>query len=283
MTASNNTPKTAIITGASAGVGKAAARQLLDLGWRVIGVGRDPARSDAAAEELASPQFTMLRADLASMTDTARLAAQISDLAPVIKVLINNAGGTRATRVVSGEGFEATFAQNHLSAFLLTTRLLPNLRAAGGARVIAVSSTGHEHCPALNWDDLQFDSGWTSGGAYCQAKLCNILFARELARREAANGIVSHAMHPGVVDSNFASHCEPGMQAYMNSLKDRAVTPDHAAKTLTYLATDAAPGACNGRYWHDCTELPAAAAALDDAAALRLWEVSEAMVANVPG
>jgi NAD(P)-dependent dehydrogenase (short-subunit alcohol dehydrogenase family) len=196
-------------------------------------------------------------------------------------VLINNAGGTRATRVVSEEGFEATFAQNHLAAFLLTKRLLPNLRAAGGARVIAVSSTGHEHCPALNWDDLQFATGWTSGGAYCQAKLCNLLFARELARREGENSIVSHAMHPGVVASNFASHCEPEMQAYMNSIKDRSVTPDHAAKTLTYLATDAAPGARNGRYWHDHAEVAAAPAALDDAAALRLWAISETMVAGL--
>jgi NAD(P)-dependent dehydrogenase (short-subunit alcohol dehydrogenase family) len=271
--------KTAVVTGASAGLGKASARQLLALGWRVIGVGRDPQRCAVAEAELAGPRFTILRADLALMDDTARLANEIAALAPSIDVLINNAGGTRATQVISSEGFEATFAQNHLSAFLLTTRLLPNLRAAGAARVIAVSSDGHTHCPALNWDDLNLGEDWASGAAYCQAKLCNVLFARELARRESANGIVSHAMHPGVVDSNFASHCEPRMQAYMHSILHRAVTPAHAAETLTFLATAELPGRSTGRYWHEQTELEPAAQALDDDAARRLWQVSEDMIA----
>ena len=146
MTASNNTPKTAIITGASAGVGKAAARQLLDLGWRVIGVGRDPARSDAAAEELASPQFTMLRADLASMTDTARLAAQISDLAPVIKVLINNAGGNsegntaKAPAMISTADFISNYRANTLGAVQLCQLCVPDMVAAQFGRIINVSS-----------------------------------------------------------------------------------------------------------------------------------------------
>ncbi len=280
----------AVVTGASAGVGKAAAAQLLTLGWQVIGVGRDPARSKAAADELASGsggrRFIMLQADLASLAQTAQLADQIIALAPRLDVLLNNAGGVCAERVITAEGHEATFAGNHLGPFLLTRKLTPLLQrtaarqGAGKVRIAAVSSTGHEHCPAIKWDDLTFAEGFVGGAAYCHAKLCNVLIARELARRLGPDGIISHAMHPGVVDSNFASHCEPAMQAYMESIKDRSVTPDHAARTLVWLATADAPAQSNGGYFYDRGAVPASAAAMDDAAAARLWEVSEALIAT---
>jgi NAD(P)-dependent dehydrogenase (short-subunit alcohol dehydrogenase family) len=269
------TEKTAIVTGASAGVGKAAAKQLLDSGWRVIGVGRDPQRCAAAAAELANPRFTMLSADLSSMRDTARLAGEIAALAPKIDALCNNAGGVQAEQRMTAEGFEVTWAANHLAPYLLTRLLLPCL--GPGSRVIATSSDGHAHCPAINWDDLNFADGWNSGGAYCQAKLANVLFARELARRFGPQGLIAHALHPGVVDSNFASHCEPEMQVYMKSILHRSVTPEHAARTLAWLASGEVPGQVNGRYFTEMAEVPAAPAALDDAAALRLWEVSEAL------
>ncbi len=269
--------KTAVVTGASAGVGKAAARQQLDLGWRVIGVGRDAERCAETEAELGSECFTMLRADLSSLTDTARLADQILALAPRIDALLNNAGGVQAERRVTAEGLESTLVSNHLAPVLLTRKLMPAL--APGARVIAVSSTGHEQCEAIAWDDLNFENGWASGRAYCQAKLGNILFTRELARRFGSRGLIAHAMHPGVVDSNFASHCEPGMKAYMDSILERSVPPDYPAKTLVWLASGDAPGEVNGRYYYDMQEATPSAAAQDDAAAQRLWEVCEALVA----
>ncbi len=269
---------TAVVTGASAGVGKETARQLLASGWRVIGVGRDPGRSAAAEADLASPDFTMLRADLSALADVTRLANEILALAPRIDALCNNAGGVQNERRTTPEGLEVTFAANHLAPFLLTRKLLPALLPSG--RVIAVSSTGHEHCPGMNWDDLQFAQGWHSGGAYCQAKLANVLFTRELARRYGPQGLVAHAMHPGVVDSNFASHCEPGMQAYMESIKDRATGPDVPARTLAWLAEGGEPAGTNGRYFYDLAEAECSAAAQDDAAAARLWEVSAALVAG---
>ena len=272
------TEKTAIVTGASAGVGKEAARQLLGLGWRVIGVGRDPARCAATAAELASTKFTMLRADLSSLADVARLAHEVLALAPTIDALLNNAGGVQAERNVTPEGLESTFTSNHLAPFLLTQKLMSALGA--GARVIAVSSTGHEQCPGMNWDDLQFADGWLSGRAYCQAKLANILFTRELARRHGPQGLIAHAMHPGVVDSNFASHCEPEMKAYMESILDRSTPPDVPARTLVWLASGDEPGTVNGRYFYNMAEAESSAAAQDDVAALRLWQVSEALVAG---
>ena len=281
--------RVAVVTGASAGIGKAAAAALLKQGWRVIGVGRDAARCAEAEAVLAAipdADFTMLRADLSSLAETARVAGEIAELAPEIDALLNNAGGVQAERVVTPEGHEATFAGNHLAPFLLTRKLMPQLKAAaanrvpGAVRVVAVSSTGHEHCAAIKWGDLTFADDFVGGSAYCHAKLANILFARELARRAAADGIVSHAMHPGVVDSNFASHCDAPMQAYMESIRNRAHSPEHAADTLVWLASAAEPGLSNGLYFYERQAITPSPAALDEGAARRLWEVSEAMVAG---
>jgi NAD(P)-dependent dehydrogenase (short-subunit alcohol dehydrogenase family) len=268
--------KIAVVTGASAGVGKAACRQLLDLGWQVIGVGRDHGRCAAAEAELGHTDFTMLRADLALLAETSRVAAEIAALVPRVDALLNNAGGVRPDQLFTKEGHDETFAANHLAPFLLTQKLLPLM--VTGSRVVAVSSTGHEHCPGMNWDDLDFRAGWASGGAYCQAKLANILFTRELAKRGAGQGIVAHAMHPGVVASNFSSHCEPAMKAYMESIIDRSVTPEYAAETLVFLASAEEPGQSSGRYWYDKEQVAPSAVAQDDAAAERLWAISEGLV-----
>jgi NAD(P)-dependent dehydrogenase (short-subunit alcohol dehydrogenase family) len=281
--------RTAVVTGASAGVGKAAAKALARMGWRVIGIGRDPGRCDAAEADIRAipdADFVMLRADLSLLSETARVAKEVADLTPRLDALLNNAGGVRADRVITPEGHEATFAANHLAPFLLTQKLMPLLRETaasagpGMVRVVGVSSTGHEHCPGIQWDDLTFTKGFVGGSAYCHAKLANVLFARELARRAAPDGIVSHAMHPGVVDSNFASHCDGPMQAYMESIRDRSVTPEQAAETLVWLAGAAEPGRSNGLYFHDKQALAPSAAAQDDEAARRLWDVSEALVSG---
>ncbi|OAN59317.1 MULTISPECIES: SDR family NAD(P)-dependent oxidoreductase [unclassified Sphingobium] len=283
----SGTKKVAVVSGASAGIGKAAARALLQQGWRVIGVGRDPERCAAAAAELSAlpdADFTMVQADMALLAETARAAADVAALTPHIDALLNNAGGVHAERVITPEGHEATFASNHLAPFLLTRKLMPQLEAAaarsapGTVRVVATSSTGHEHCDGIHWDDLTFAEGFVGGAAYCHAKLANILFTRELARRTRGSGIVAHAMHPGVVASNFATHCDAPMRAYMESIADRALTPEQAADTLVWLASAQEPGRSSGRYFHQRAELTPSATARDDEAAGRLWAISEALV-----
>lgn len=285
----HNERQVAVVTGASAGIGKAAARALAARGWHVIGIGRDPERSTAAEAEIraaAAPgaKVDMIRAELTSLAETARAAEEIRTRTDRLDVLLNNAGGVVAERRLNPEGIEATLAGNHLSPFLLTAKLMPMLEATAAAtgpgrvRIIATSSSGHEHCPAMNWDDLGFSAGYVGGAAYCQAKLANLLFTRELAQRVAEHGIVAHAMHPGVVDSNFASHCEPGMQAYMKAQSSRANTPEQAADTLVWLATADEPGDSSGRYWHQRKEQEPAGQACDDAAAQRLWRLSEQLV-----
>jgi NAD(P)-dependent dehydrogenase (short-subunit alcohol dehydrogenase family) len=282
--------RVAVISGASAGLGKAAATALAAQGWRVIGIGRDPGRCAAAEAEIraaAAPgvETHFIRADLALMAEVMRAAADVAAATPRLDVLINNAGGVRDALVMTAEGNDATFAANHLAPFLLTRELMPLLRATaarspkGSVRVIGVSSRGHEHSSGFDWDDLQMLGRFNATGAYCQAKLANILFTRELARRVAADGIVAQVMHPGVVASNFASHGDANLQAYMKTLD--AVSPADAARTMVWLATSPEAGEGSGRYFHDCEVLSPAPAALDDAAAVRLWRESEALLARM--
>ena len=281
--------RTAVVTGASSGVGRAAAIALAGLGWNVIALGRDPERSRTALDAIraaAAPgaRIAMIRGDLALMADAARMADDVLALGLPIHALCNNAGGVRAERIISAEGLEATFAGNHLGHFLLTRRLMPRLvetaRATppGTVRIVNVSSEGHRAAPEFDWDDLQRIASWNSGRAYCLAKLCNVLFTRELARRHAADGIVAHAMHPGEADTNFASHAEPGMQAYMATLS--MIPPEVGGHTLAWLAASDEAGRTTGGYFFDCPPPAPAPAALDDALAARLWAESEALLAR---
>lgn len=277
----------AVVTGASSGIGKAAAKALAACGWHVIAHGRDPARTAQAEAEIRAAagegaRVDMIRGDLALLADTARMADAIGKLTGKVHALLNNAGGVRSERVITPEGNEATFAGNHLGHFLLTNRLLPLLRAAaatseqGSVRVLAVSSTGHEYCPGIDWGDLQLIRGWVSGKAYCLAKLCNILFIRELAKRVAADGIAANVMHPGIVGSNFASHGDADMKKYFTTVQ--ASSPEVGADTLIWLATAPEGGRVTGGYFHNRAALNPAPPALDDAAAARLWAESEALV-----
>jgi NAD(P)-dependent dehydrogenase (short-subunit alcohol dehydrogenase family) len=281
--------RTAVITGASSGVGRAAAIELASLGWNVIALGRDPARSADALAAIraaahADAQVAMITGDLALLSDVARMADEVLALTGRIHALCNNAGGVRPRMELTAEGNEATFAGNHLGHFLLTRRLLPALREAareegpGGARVIAVSSEGHRQAPPFDWADLQGTGNWISGRTYCLAKLCNLLFTQELARRHAADGIVAHGMHPGEAATNFASHAVPEMQTYMATLD--MIPPEVGGHTLAWLASSAEAGRGSGGYYFDCALLDADPAAHDAALAARLWAESEALLAR---
>ncbi len=250
----------ALVTGASAGIGRATARQLAAVGWQVIGVGRDPERIAQATREIeavAPPgSFTMLQADLSLLSDVRKAAGQIAALTPRVDVLINNAGGMLDRRIITAEGLEAVFATNHLAQFLLTRELKPLLDAAvaagpaGSVRVIAVSSTGHRSSPGLDFDDLQGNATELEPGkAYCHAKLANLLFTRELGRRWGPDGIVAQAMRPGVVTTNFADHAGEGLRAWSATTTD-LLSPDQPAETLGWLATASEGGRDPGRYFY---------------------------------
>lgn len=275
--------RVAVVTGASSGLGKEAARQLLTMGWHVIAHGRDVGRSAAAQAELRAAiakggRLDMLRGDLALLADTARMAGEIAVLTGHVDVLLNNAGGMRSECVITAEGNEACFAGNHLGHFLLTSRLMPLLRTAGAARVISTTSDGHGYSKPIDWDDLQAVREWNSGTSYCLVKLYNILFTRALATRGAADGIVAHALHPGVVASNFTSHVVASTRAYMDTLDAQPVAV--AAQPLVWLATSPEAGRVTGLYWNKHEAEAPSPPALDEAAADRLWRASEALIAD---
>ncbi len=280
--------RVAVITGASSGIGKAAAKALAAQGWSIIGTGRDSARIAAAEAEIrslaAGGSVTLLRADLSRLADAERLAQDIAALTDHIDVLINNAGGMASELVMTAEGYEANFAGNHLGPFLLTQRLTPLLRAAaadaprGAVRIINTASDASEMTPAINLDDMQNLDSFSPGLAYCTSKLANVLHARALAGRLAGDGIACHSVHPGAVDSNFFTYAPADTQERVRDLPK--FTEEDGADTLVWLATAEEGGASSGGYWFQRQPRKPNPLA-DDAAVLeRFWLESEKLVSD---
>ncbi len=276
--------KTAIVTGASSGIGAAAAAALARRGYRVIALGRSRERMarSIAGIRAAAPEARVetVFGDLAIMADAARMARAIAALTPRIDRLILNAGGHLAAREETVDGFEATFAGNHLGHFLLTTRLLPLLPRHDGAQIITTSSVGHKMAGRIDWDDLQSRGSYRPSRVYGLAKLCNILFARELATRLAGDGIAANAVHPGVIASNFFATTPGYMRAVLRLIAPLMGTPDAGADTIVWLATDPAATGETGGYWAKRKRAAMSAQAADPANARRLWEESERLIAR---
>mgnify|MGYP001765793834 CR=1 FL=1 len=279
--------RVAVVTGASSGIGKEAAKALAAEGYRVIAHGRNAQRSAAALAEIRAvggEDAVMLVADLSLLAEAARLAGEIAALTDRVDLLLNNAGGMASELVLTAEGNDANFAGNHLGPWLLTERLLPLLRRAaqdapaGSVRIVNTSSDASEMIPGLDLDDLQKLSAWTPGYAYCGSKLANVLHARSLAGRLAGDGIVAHSMHPGTVDSNFFEHVGAETKAYTDTLTK--MSEAEGADTLIWLATADEPGQSSGHYWYQ-RALRTPNPLIDDAAYIeRLMQATEAEVAR---
>ena len=281
--------RVAVITGASSGIGKEAAKALAGQGWHVIAVGRDVARSAAAEAEIRAAvaqggKVDMLRADLSLLADTARLARDIAGLTDRIDILANNAGGMASGLVMTSEGNEANFTGNHLGPFLLTELLLPLLRKAaadaprGSVRIINTSSDASEMIPTINLDDMQNRGNFSIGAAYCGSKLANVLHARALAERLADAGIVAHSFHPGTVDTNFFADVPPETKAYTDTL-DKMSEAD-GADTLIWLATSDEAAGSSGTYWHKRAPREPNPLVEDADFKERFWRASEGEVAK---
>lgn len=254
----NDTTRVAVITGASSGLGLETAKALAAQGWRVIATGRNPERSAKAEQAIRAASTTgqvdMLLADLALMAEAERVAREIAALTDRVHVLINNAGGMATEKIITREGLEENFAGNHLGPFLLTNRLLPLLKRAaieapkGQVRILNTASDASEMVPTLNLDDLQNLDNFSIGLAYCSGKLANVLFARALAKRLHADGIVAHSMHPGTVDSNFFTNFDEAAKSRVSNLT--LLPPELGADTLIWLATADEPGHSSGDYFY---------------------------------
>jgi NAD(P)-dependent dehydrogenase (short-subunit alcohol dehydrogenase family) len=272
-----------LITGATSGIGEVTARELARRGMHVIIVGRSAGRVAATVariKQATGVEVETLIADLSSQAGVRSVAEAFLQRHQRLDVLINNAGGFFASRQVSADGIELTWALNHMSYFLLTNLLIDTLRASAPARVINVSSDAHRG-GVIRWDDLLFTRGYNGWAAYAQSKLANILFSNELARCLEGTGVTSNALHPGFVATRFAHNngiIWGGLMALMQRLF--AITPEEGAQTSIYLATAPEVATISGRYFVKSRETPPAPQAQDMAAAARLWEISERMVVN---
>ena len=202
------TGKTVLITGGTSGIGKATAVGLAALGARVAITGRDLTRVAATAVEISgatgSPDVDAFGADLSSQIEVRRLATDVLDAYPRLDVLINNVGGFWATRHITADGLEHTFAVNHLAGFLLTNLLLDRLKSSSPARVVTVSS-GAQSMGEIDFENLQGEGTYSGQTSYSQSKLANVMFTYELARRLEGTGVTANVLHPGVTRTAFGA------------------------------------------------------------------------------
>ena len=272
--------RTIVITGASDGIGAAAARRLSQGGDSVVVVGRSPQKTAAVANELGADFFVT---DFMELAQVRELAAKLLERYPVIDILANNAGGLMGSkRVLTVDGHEKTFQVNHLAPFLLTTLLIDRL-IASNARVLNTSSVGNKTLGNLDINDLDAASGYKAMRAYGTSKLENILFTRELHRRYHDQGITTAAFHPGNVASNFSSESDSRVARliYGTPLKRiLLITPEKGAGELVWLATSV-PGSDweSGQYYDKHKPGAVNKQAEDPQLAVQLWERSAALVA----
>lgn len=273
--------KRVIITGATGGIGLAAACELARRGARLSIVARSNSRASAAVTRItaaggAGTEVQVLNADLSSQASVRTLAAEILAGQPRIDVLINNAGAIYGSRQLTVDGLELTWAVNHLAPFLLTNLVLERIRASAPARIITTSSGAH-HGAQVPFDDMNAESGYRGRGfgRYGETKLGNILFTVELARRLEGMGVTANCFHPGFVASGFNRN-NGGLMAFGMSLaRPFARSPEKGADTLVWLADSADVSAESGGYFANRQRRTPSAAAQDLTAARRLWEVSE--------
>jgi NAD(P)-dependent dehydrogenase (short-subunit alcohol dehydrogenase family) len=260
-----------VITGASDGIGAAAARLLRARGDRVIVVGRSLEKTERVARALGAPHYL---ADFSNLDEVRQLAARLQRDLTRIDVLANNAGGVMGQRFVTVDGNELTTQVNHLAPFLLTNLLMETLLASR-ARVINTSSSAHRFARHLDSNDLTLEHGYSAFDAYARAKLMNILTAAELHRRYHALGLSSAAFHPGVVRTSFASEFTSSVSGfYRHSTRRLFRSPDRGADTLVWLASAGPTEWPSGQYFKDRRVKRPARLARSAQLAAELWDRS---------
>jgi retinol dehydrogenase-14 len=272
--------RTCLITGANSGIGKVTAGALAANGTTVIMVCRDRTRGEAARAEIRrvtnNDRVELLIADLSEQRQIRRLAADVKERFSELHVLINNAGIWNDKREVTADGYETTWALNHLAYFLLTEELIDLLKASAPARIINVSSDYHK-LGHIDFDDIQLNRGYTGGKAYGQSKLANVIFTYELARRLKGTGVTANCLHPGAVNTNFFNNVK-GLFGVLTWIgKPFLRTPAKGAETVVWLASSPEIEGVTGKYFFDRREKQSSPESYDRNVASRLWEVSEKM------
>lgn len=272
-----------LVTGASNGVGKAAAIKLANMGASLVLLCRDRDRGENAMAEISlrtgSEDIDLLLADLGSLRQVRAAAGAFLESGRPLHVLVNNAGAIHMDRGVTEDGIETTFAVNHLGPFLLTNLLLDRMRESGPARIVNLSSEAHKigyGDGRIAFDDLMGERQFSGWRAYGQAKLANILFTRELARRLNPAEATANALHPGVVASEFGRNNKTGWMPYVQAMcRPFCRSNEKGADTAVWLAAAPEIEGVTGKYLKDRKVRAPASQAVNDDDTARLWRVSE--------
>ncbi|XP_030262215.1 dehydrogenase/reductase SDR family member 13a.3 isoform X2 [Sparus aurata] len=276
--------KTAIVTGSNTGIGKATALDLAKRGARVILACRNKEKAEAAVfdirRESGNNQVMFMLLDLGSLKSVRSFAENFLKSEPRLDILINNAGimGPGHTE----DGFGMAFGVNHLGHFLLTNLLLERLQQCGPSRVVTVAALLHrfgniDFPPLASRNKLvSGQSTWHNFRAYCNSKLCNVLFARELANRLEGTSVTSYSLHPGVVYTELCRSMSLWQLLLMIPFaKLFFLGPEGGSQTTLYCALQEGIEPLSGRYFSNCALQQVGAIGRDDALAKKLWEVSE--------
>jgi NAD(P)-dependent dehydrogenase (short-subunit alcohol dehydrogenase family) len=274
--------KRVLITGATNGIGKQAALELAKMGADVVIVGRDEIKTRKVSIDLktlsGNSGIDLLVADLSSMDEIRRVATEFRAKYDRLDVLLNNAGAVFSDYQKSADGYEMTFALNHISYYLLTHLLLDIVKQTaqeqGEARIINVSSSAHRNA-TLQLENLRDESGYSFMNSYGGSKLMNVLFTYELARRLADTTVTVNAVHPGLVDTGFGHNTGRLWSALIKvAQKLFAISPEKGAETLVYLASSPVVKGIGGKYWNDKTQKRSSDLSYDREQQKRLWEFS---------
>jgi NAD(P)-dependent dehydrogenase (short-subunit alcohol dehydrogenase family) len=267
--------KRVLITGATNGIGLAAAEELARRGAQLAIVARSDAKAAEAVERIGG-DVDVLKADLASQASVRALAAEVLERYPRLDVLVNNAGAVFETRQESPDGVELTWALNHVAPFLLTELLLDRLKASAPARIVTTTSDAHKGAQ-IPWDDLNAEQSYGTRGfrRYGQSKLANILFTAELARRLEGTSVTANCFHPGTVATGFNRNNGALMRVVMTAIRPFLRKPEKGAETLVWLVDADEAASENGGYFIDCKRAQPEPPARDMESARRLWDVTE--------
>lgn len=272
--------KSILITGATSGIGEAAAHILAAQGHELILVGRNPAKAETIAQAIRTKSGNdavhFLLADFTDLSQVRSMVQEVKDRFPKLDVLVNNAGAYFNRRHYTPYGVERTLLVNHLAHFLLTNLLLDHLHS--DARIINVASDAHVY-GQLNLDDLNFERSYFGFGAYARSKLANILFTYELARRLQGSGITVNAVHPGGVTTNIFSTDFSVFGPLLKWIVSWVtIPPEQGADNTVFLATSETVNSVTGKYFVKRKAVASSPLSQDADLARRLWEVSATLV-----
>lgn len=272
--------KTALVTGASSGIGQATALGLAELGARVVLLCRDREKGEASVAEIrrnvSGASLDLVIADFSSLAEVRRAAGDVLSRFPDLHVLVNNAATVPGKRRLSRDGIEMQFAVNHLAPFLFTNLLLPRLKTCAPARIVNVSSNMHLGA-TLDFDDVQSERSYAAMRVYGKTKLANVLFTDELSRMLGGTGVTVNALHPGVVATGIARELTFPINYIAKVAGLFWLSPRDGARTSIYLAASPEVNGASGKYFEKCRERASSPASHDADAAKRLWKVSAEM------